>query len=111
MAGIEIAAKSQPLCEGTIEAIGFIPPHFKSMNLRVGDTVTFSRFNTVKIPDMPDYLAVKLQEIVCKKDEVALTWWDKFKVWIDFGALSFSFAIGFASHSALDLWRKISKKQ
>lgn len=99
MIGVSIAAKENPMHEGTVLSIGFVPERFKPMKLKVGMTVTFARFNAVKGANPgEDWLFVGMQHIVCKKeDDTKLTLMQKIKGWFNFSWFAFVLGGGFAA--------------
>ena len=103
--GVAIAAKENPLHEGVVGAIGYVPVRFRAMRLRRGDTITFARFNAVQVPGTDEgYLAVGMQHIVCKKEsvEIAYSRWQKIKAALGISALGMAFTVGYF---ASDAWR------
>mgnify|MGYP001598352173 CR=1 FL=1 len=99
--GVLIAQKENALHEGRVISIGYVPTRFRHMRLRVGDTITFARFNAVRgaLPS-EDWLFVGMQHIVCKKEAVgvgAYSVWQKINGWFNFSLIALSFAAGWFS--------------
>ena len=112
--GVVIAAKERELHEGRVVAIGWVPPRYKHMKLRVGDTITFARFNAVKgVQPGEDWLFVGMQHIVCKKEDVefkSYSTWQKIKGWFNFSLISLSFAAGWFSVGVFERLKPLFKK-
>jgi co-chaperonin GroES (HSP10) len=112
--GVLIAAKERELHEGRVLSIGFVPDRYKHMKLRIGDTITFARFNAVKgVQSGEDWLFVSMQFIVCKKEYMEtkrFPLWQKVKGWFNFSIISLSFAAGWFSVGVFERIKPYFKK-
>lgn len=108
--GVALAARENAMHEGSVLAIGHIPSRFR-MGLRVGDAITFARFNAVRVSDGDEeLLAVGMQYIVCVKREASRSrFWSRVRAALNIGVFTFGFGAGWIANDIKGFFKSWKK--